>query len=321
MADRAEHIAAFRRAEALLQGMATASAHALRVHCGTPIGAAAAQGLEDALDRLALLHGTARFENLSTTALFATAIQNELQLAHDSGPIPAAMHGDHLARAQALIDAARRGVRVSLRPPMHHPPGRGVYIEPLRPAFERSLRHRREPYMRWRDGIVVVLDETELTDLRAAGDTVDVLFLDADELLDLAGSGDQSTFEAELDRRLAASRAASDRIGESRERARLRALLKQSHLLRGLRNRLEGDHPAAHRATQPIVAENRALLEALLVTALADSAVIADPLAASIDHERQVRDLIAHVAAEPDDPAGLRPHFRAVAGHMTTSRR
>ena len=89
---------------------------------------------------------------------------------------------------------------------------------PLRPELEGSLHERREPYMGWRDGVVVVLSEAELAALRAAGDEVDVLFLDPDELLDLDGDGDRPALEAELERRLAAARAAPDRVGDSRKR-------------------------------------------------------------------------------------------------------
>lgn len=315
MADRSEHLAAFDRIAALLRAGAAANAHALETRRGTPAGAAVERQLEHTLDRLAVLYGRGSYENRSTSALFENAIENELRLAHEREAAGAGPSAVHAARAHALVDAARRGVRLRVLPPPPARPMRGVYVAPLRPELEQSLQRRREPYLAWRGGAVAVLPETELATLRAAGDEVAVLFLDPDELLDLDGRGDRPALEAELERRLAAARAAPDRVGDSRDRHLQRLLLRQSTLLRNLRDRLAAEHPAAHGAIQPILGENRAMLEAAL-TGAAPRAAAADPLSASIDHERELQALVTRWAAEPDT-AGLLARFQAVAAAGT----
>jgi hypothetical protein len=307
----AEERVAFHQLDALLRSTAAVSARALRAGRGTPADRALDRQLEHTLDRLALLYGRGTYENLSTEEIFAMVLENELRLAADLDEQAAAAA---TARATSLLSAARRGVRLHVREPA--PPARvyrGVYVAPLRPEFEQSLWHRREPYMRWRDGALVVLDEDEAAALRADGVEADVLFLDPNELLDLAGRGDRPTLEAELDQRLAAARAAPDRVGDSRDRHLLRMLHAQSIVLRNLRDRLTGDHPGAHAALLPILAEHRRLLEERLADEPDPRAVSQDPLGASIGREREVHALVGRWAAEPDDPAGLRGRFRAVA--------
>jgi len=305
--DRSEHLAAFDQLANELHTAATTQAHALRAHRGTAAGEALDGALEHTLDRLALLYGRGTHENLDTTEMFETAIANEIALAHERAA--AGLSTDH--HAQALIDAARRGVRINVSG--HLPqarPLRGAYVAPLRPELRAWLHQRHEPFIAWRDGIVVALPEEELARLRQAGDEVEVLFLDADEMLDLAAR-DRAAFEAELDRRLAAARAAPDHVGDSRERHLQRLLHRQSIVLRGLRDRLAGGHPGAHQAIQPIVARNRAALENALAGAAPTRAALADPLSAAIDHERRVQELAARWAAEPDE-AGLHNRFAAV---------
>jgi uncharacterized protein (DUF2267 family) len=257
-----------------------------------------------------VLHGLGTYENLSTLEIVRTAIRNELRLARE---VEAPESDAALARAQAIVAAARRGVRLHVR---DAGPSiairRGVYVEPLRPEFERQLWHRREPYLRWRDGAVVVLPETALDGLRANDGEVAVLFLDPDELLDLEARGDRAEFEAELERRLTAARAAPDRVGDSHDRHVRRMLLRQSTVLRNLRDRLAADHPAAHAALLPVLAESRTLLASRLSAAPPPGAR-EDPLGTTIDAERELQTLVTRLAAEPDDPAGLRGRFRAVA--------
>src|SRR6185369_12077431 len=133
-----------------------------------------------------------------------------------------------------------------------------------------------------------------------------VLFLDPDELLDLDGRGDRPALEAELERRLAAARAAPDGVGDSRERHLVRLLLRYGTVLRNLRGRLAADHPAAHAALLPILAGQRAQLEAALVAAPPTRAALEDPLAVSIALERELQALLTRWANEVDDAAGLR---------------
>lgn len=311
MASAPEQLAAFGQLDSLLRGTAAASARALQVHRGTPAGDALERQLEHTLDRLALLYGRGTYENLTTADILETALSNELRLAADLDGPPAAAAA---ARAQALADAARRGVRLHVRPP---PPSvrlyRGVYVQPLRPELERLLWARHEPYLRWRDGAVLIMPEDEADVLRAAGDEVAVLFLDSDELLDLDARGDRPARDAELDRRLAAARSAPDGVGDSRERHALAMLLDQSTVLRNLRDRLAADHPAARAALLPVIADHRAHLEARMATGPAGRAVPGDPLGASVDGERAVQALVGQWAAAPDDPSGLRDRIRAVA--------
>jgi hypothetical protein len=306
-----EERAAFDQLAALLQTTAAANARALEDRRGTPAGRVLEEQFEQTLDRLALLYGRGTYENLSTAEIVQTAVGNELLLAvalEDPESAAAVM------RARSLVDAARRGVRLHVREPA--PPVtlyRGVYVEPLRPELQRSLWQREEPYLRWRDGAVVILREDEADALRAAGDEIDVLFLDPDQLLGLDARGDRAALEAELERRLAAARAAPDRVGDSRDRYVLRMLLRQSIVLRNLRDRLAAGHPAAHAALLPILAGHRALLEARLAAGPSAPVMLRDPLGASIDSERGVQALVSRWAAEPGDPAGLRGRFRAVA--------
>jgi hypothetical protein len=306
-----EERAAFDQLVARLHGAAAASARALRRHRGTPAGRALDRQLEHTLDRLALLYGRGTYENLSTEEIFALALTYERRLAADLDEQAAAAA---TARVRSLVGAARRGVRLHVRePPSSVRIYRGVYVAPLRPEFERSLWQRREPYLRWRDGVVAVLHEDEVAALRAGGEEADVLFLDPDELLDLDARGDRRALETELDRRLTAARAAPDQVGDSRDGYLLRLLHAQSIVLRNLRERLAGEHPAAHAALLPLLAEHRGLLEERLAGEPVPSAARDDPLGASIDHERELHALAGRWAAEPDDPAGLRGRFRAVA--------
>jgi hypothetical protein len=310
VAKPSDHHAAFTQIADELHASAAANARALVQYRGLPAAEALERQLEHTLDRLALLYGRGSYENIGTNGLFATAIRNEVALAHERGHNAASQH---LARAQALVNSARRGVRLRVHGDMPSAEAlRGVYLAPLRPEFVQSLHERREPYLRWRDGVVVVLSEEELATLRAASDEVDVLYLDPDELLDLAGQGDRPALEAELERRLAAARAAPDRVGDSRERHLGRLLHRQSMILRTLRDRLATDHPVSHRALLPIVSGNRTLLEAALAATPPSGGTPADPLDASIEHERRLQELVTHWAAEPDE-AGLRSRFAAVA--------
>jgi hypothetical protein len=321
MASIAEERGAFEQLAGHLRNTAASGARALRVHRGTPAGSSLDRHLEHTLDRLALLYGRGTYENLSTEDITETAVNNELRLA-------AALEEPHAAaatgRARALVDAARRGMRLHVREPA---PSvrllRGVYVAPLSPELERSLSAREEPYLRWEDGAVLLLGEEELDGLRAASDEVNVLFLDADELLDLDFRDDRPALEAELASRQTAARSAPDRVGDSRDRYLLRLLDGQSIVLRNLRDRLAQEHPSAHAALLPILAEHRGLHEERLAAqptapqsagprAAAPEAA-ADPLGATIESERN---LVAHArkwTAEPGDPAGLRERFRVVA--------
>jgi hypothetical protein len=314
VASIAEERDAFDQVAAQLRGAAAASARGLQARRGTPAGDALDSQLEHTLDRLALLYGHGTYENLSTEDIIDTAVHNEQRLAAelDEPDATAATR-----RARALVDAARRGVRLHVREPASSARlFRGVHVVPLRPEVENALRAREEPFLRWGDGAVLVADESRLATLRDAGDEVNVLFLDSDELLDLDFRDDRPTLDAELERRRAAALTAPDRVGDSRDRYLLRLLDGQSIVLRNLRDRLADGHPSAHAALQPILAEQRALLEERLATQPAASAE-ADPLGAAIDAERGVQELVGRWAAEPGDPAGLRNRFRVVGNAGT----
>ena len=321
MANVADERAAFDQLAGQLRDASAAAARGLRAHRGTPAGDTLDSQLEHALDRLALLYGHGTYENLSTEDIVETAVQNEQRLA-------AALDGPDAAaaaqRARALVDAARRGVRLHVREPA---PSvrlfRGVHVTPLRPEVEQALQAGEEPYLLWGDGAVFVTDEDGLAELRAAGDEVNVLFLDADELLDLDLRGDRPALEAELERRRAAAVAAPDRVGDSRDRYLRRLLDGQNIVLRNLRDRLADGHPSAHAALQPVLAEHRALLESRLAARPSPRAE-QDPLDGAIDTERGVQELVGRWAAEPGDPAGLRDRFRVVADagtHLTALER
>jgi hypothetical protein len=312
VASIAEERAAFEQLAAQLRSAAAHSARGLRAHRDAPAGSALDRHLEHTLDRLAMLYGRGTYENLSTVDIVETAVDNELRLAAElDGPDAAAATG----RARALVDAARRGVRLHVKEPA---PSvrlfRGVHVAPLRPELEHALWAREEPYLRWGDGAVLVLDEDELAALRAAGDEVNVLFLDADELLDLDFGDDRPALEAELERRRAVALTAPDRVGDSRDRYLLRLLHGQSIVLRNLRDRLADEHPSAHAALLPVLAGHRTLLEDRLAAAEPPTEeALGDSLGASIDTERDVLSHVSRWSAEPGDPAGLRGRFRAVA--------
>ena len=312
MASVDEERAAFGQVAGQLRGAAAAAARGLQAHRGTPAGDALDSQLEHTLDRLARLYGHGTFESLSTEDIVETAVDNELRIA-------SALDGDDATaatrRARALVDAARRGVRLHVREPA--PSARlfrGAYVTPLRPELQHALWAREEPYLNWADGAVFVMDEDGLDELRAAGYEVHVLFLDSDELLDLDGRGDRPALEAELERRHAAAQAAPDRVGDSPDRYLLRLLDKQSIVLRNLRDRLADGHPSAHAALQPVLAEHRALFGAKLAASPAASpAAEQDPLGGAIESERGVQRLLSRWAAEPGDPAGFRDRFRVTA--------
>jgi hypothetical protein len=327
VASIAEERAAFEQIAGQLRDAAATAARGLRAHRGTPAGDALDRQLEHTLDRLAMLYGRGTYENLSTEDIVETAVQNEQRLAAELDEPDATAAA---RRAQALVDAARRGVRLQVREPAARVRlFRGVHVTPLRPELVSALQAREEPYLVWGDGGVLVADEDTVARLRGAGDEVNVLFLDSDELLDLDFRRDRPALEAELERRRAVAVASPDRVGDSRDRYLLRLADGQSIVLRNLRDRLADEHPSAHTALQPILAEGRALHEDRLAAQAAPPAATAapapapapaagqDPLGAAIDSERGVQELLGRWAAEPGDPAGLRERFRAIAGTGT----
>lgn len=309
MATPSEHFAAFRQIDGLLREAATASACALAAHRGGPAAADVEGHLEHTLDRLAWLHGRGTFENLSTEELFRSAIASQVHDARETGGTESA---EALARAQALVDAARRGNGLHIEGLAPVEPRRGVYVDPLRPAVEQQLHKTRRPFMRWRNGAMLVLTQRALEALRTEGDHVDVLFLDSDELLDLEQRGDPAALDAELARRLSIARAAPDHIGDVRAEYRVRRLLHQSTLLRNLRDRLAAAHAAAHRALLPILAQQRAVLETALRAVPQVPSAAAEALDESIAQEQLLQTLVARWAVEPDI-AGFGLRFRAVA--------
>jgi hypothetical protein len=300
----------FDQLAAQLRDAAATSARGLRATRGTPAADALDGQLEHTLDRLALLYGRGTYENVSTEDLVDAAVQREQRLAADlDEPEATAAAG----RARALVDAARRGVRLHVREPSPEVRLlRGAYVTPLRPELESELRAGEEPFLPWGDGAVVVADEDRLARLREAGDQVSVLFLDPDELLDLDYRGDRPALEDELERRRNAARDAPDRVGDSRDRYLLRILDAQNINLRNLRDRLADGHPSAHAALLPILAGHRAQFEDRLAAQPAAPGTEQDPLGTAIDSERAVRRLASQWAAEPGDPAGLRDRFRVV---------
>ena len=301
-----------------LRDAAAASARGLRALRGTPAGDVLDRQLEHTLDRLAQLYGHGVYEALTTPEIVETAVENEQRLATALGESDAA---GATGRARALVDAARRGVRLHVR----EPAGsvrlyRGVYVAPLRPEREQALWADEEGYLRWDDGAVLILTEDDLPALRAEGGEVRVLFLDADELLDMDARGDRPALDAELERRRSVARAASAEIGDSPDSYVLRLLHGQNIVLRNLRDRLAGDHPSAHESLLPILADERALLEQRLAAQPAPAGADQDPLGGAIEAERAVQDNVGRWAAEPDDPAGLRARFKVVADagtHLT----
>lgn len=314
---RAAHLAAFDEIASLLRESVTANVFALEAHQGTPAAATIERQLEHTLDRLALLYGYGTFENLSVSAIFQAAIDMEMLIAKEvAGSAPALAH-EHRRAARELLDAARRGVNVSVHESPNVPVHRGVYVESPRQELLARLHAYRDPYLRWKAGIVTILREEEIDSLRSAGDSVDILFLDADELLDLAGRNDQPAAEAEFARRLALARASATRIGDSFERHIQHRLLRQSTTLRNLRNRVAVEHPAAHRALAPILNAHRARLHAATLAIPPSRATLADPLTASIAHEQSLQNLLARATASSTDPARLGNHFRLVANAGT----
>jgi hypothetical protein len=318
MASIAEERTAVDQLTSQLRDAAAASARGLQALRGTPAGDALDRQLEHTLDRLALLYGHGVYEALSTPEIVETAVENEQRLAAAlNEPDAAAAAG----RARALIDAARRGVRLHVREPADSVRlYRGVYVAPLRTEVEQALWAEEAGYLRWGDGAVLILNEDELAEIRAAGDDAKVLFLDADELLDMDFSGDRPALEAELERRRTVAQAAPDGVGDSPDSYVLRLLHGQNIVLRNLRDRLAGDHPSAHESLLPIVADERTLFERRLAAQPASAGAGQDPLGGAIEAERAVQDHLGRWAVEPDDPAGLRDRFKVVADagtHLT----
>jgi hypothetical protein len=309
MATPSEHFAAFRQIDGLLREAAAASARVLAAHRSGPAAADVGGHIEHSLDRLAWLHGRGTFENLSTEELFRSAIASQV---HEARETDGAESTEALDRAQALVDAARRGNGLHIEGLAPVEPRRGVYVEPLRLEVEQRLHKTRRPFMRWRNGAMLVLTQRDLQALRAEGDQVDVLFLDSDELLDLEQRNDPAGLDVELAQRLALARAAPDQVGDGRAEYRVRRLLRQSTLLRNLRDRLAAEHPAAHRALLPILAQQRTVLETALHALPQTPSVVADALNEAITLEQTLRALVTRWAAEPDI-AGFGLRFRAVA--------
>src|SRR5271169_2946044 len=136
MASVNEERDAFEQLATQLRDAAAASARGLRTSRGTPAGNALDRQLEHTLDRLALLYGRGTYEALSTADIVETAVANEQRMASALGGSDAAAAN---GRAQALVDAARRGVRLHVREPA---PSvrlyRGAYVAPLSPELQSS---------------------------------------------------------------------------------------------------------------------------------------------------------------------------------------
>jgi hypothetical protein len=314
MAGGGEHRAAFREIANELRAGAIANARALNVRRDSPAGDVLDRQLENTLDRLAAMHGRGVFENLSPEAIFHSAIETDVAIAHARAALGDDVAGASPGRAQRLIDAGRRGAGINLRgeiPP--HRPFHGAYIEPASENLLLYLQQSREPFVRWEQGVLVILQATVLESLRANGYKVEILYLDGDELLDLDAAGDKAGFAAETNRRLAQARLADDHVGDSRQHHLLRLADKQNRILRNLRDQLQlKGHSAARAAILPEIAASRTIYEAALMAAPMHRAAIRDPLAAVIVHEKKARQMAEKFAAE-ENVAGLREHFRIVA--------
>ena len=312
------HVARFDAVADLLRSSAQAHAHALARHRGSAAEAELEMRLDQALNQLAVLYGRGSYEMLSTAEIIDAAIDNELHLAHELPDSQAAAVAAR-TRAQLLVDVSRRGANLRIRG-LHEPQvKRGVYLSSVRSEVLAGLQASREPYLRWRDGIVVVLDEARIAELRAAGDNVAVLFLDPDELLDLAERDESSALDRELARRLATAQASPARLGDSSHRHLRRRLLRQSTVLRNLRDRLSAEHPVAHASLAAVLDSHRALLRATLAAAPPPRHVVADPLVASTGYTEAVQELLARVADDVD-PAGFGSRFRAAVATTSGTR-
>ena len=297
-----------------LRSSAQVHAYALARHRGTAAESEFDARLEHTLDRLAVLYGHGTYEELSTEAIVETAIDFELRLAHELDGTEVAEQAR--ARAQGLVNAARRGFRLRVRG-LHAPVIlRGVYVRPFRPEVAGMLHGSHEPYLRWRDGIVAVLPEATIAELRADGDRVDVLFLDPDELLDLvdrAARDDGAALEAELGRRAAVAAATPEQLGDSRTRRVRRLLLRQTTVLRNLRDRLAAEHPVAHAALLPVLDSHHQALRSALGAAPLPRDAVADVVGASARYAAAVERSVANAASDPDLP-GFGAMYRAAAG-------
>ncbi|KYF77253.1 hypothetical protein BE20_39905 [Sorangium cellulosum] len=336
MPTRDEHKAAFRQLLDLLHTSLDTCAAAIRSLPGAPEQAALEAHFEVLLDRHADLYGIGTYENNVTSAIFSSAVHNEawMALEHEaeaSRPRVTseeerqellARAASHRRRARALIDACRRGVR--LRVPQgipHVDPYRGVYITPDTPEVRRLLTYDREPFIRFRDGVVATVHDSRIADFQALDAAVAVLYLDGDALHDAAVDAAQSAAaQAALERDFAARLEYSERegkgVGEPIAAQTRRALLHQSHVLRNLGRRAASEHPAAHQAMTPVLREHTAMLLDAIAAFPVAPAVRGGPdalLSAVVDQERR---MTAHAAAwaasaRAEDAAGLRAHFEA----------
>ncbi|WP_437952429.1 hypothetical protein WME98_18035 [Sorangium sp. So ce296] len=336
MSTRDEHKAAFRQLLDLLHASLDTCAAAIRALPGAPEQAALEAHFEVLLDRHADLYGIGTYENNVTSAIFSSAVHNEawMALEHEAEASRPRVTSEeerqellaraslHRRRAHALIDACRRGPRLRVpRGIPHVDPYRGVYIAPDTPEVRRLLMYDREPFIRFRDGVVATVRDSRIADLQALGAAVIVLYLDGDALHDAAVEATQSAAgQPALERDLAARLEYSERegqgVGEPFAAQTRRALLHQSHVLRNLGRRAASEHPAAHEAMSPVLREHTAmLLDALAAFPVAPAARGGPEalLSAVVDQERR---MTAHAAtwavrASAEDAAGLRAHFEA----------
>jgi hypothetical protein len=327
-----EHRRAFDELADGLRQSLQAGSHALQSQRGTPTADVLERHFEHTLDRLAHLYGSGTYENLSVSAIFASAVHGESLAAYEylreARHLPASQPEGrqrltesaerHRQRAHALINAARRGERLSVpNDPPAISPRRGVYVTPLTPEVYALLMRNRPPSVRWRDGAVASIGEATIDSLREIGAEATILFLDTDELHDEADKRTPEALQAEFGRRLAAAKADGGRgVGEPLARHINRLLLHQSNVLRNLQYRLRREHEIAHRAVQPILVENRRLLAAGLVAHPTwepeGGTPPHDPFARTIALERAAQEHAAiwQAHGQKDDAAGLRFKFQ-----------
>ncbi len=310
MPDRESQIPAFCQIADDLRTMAVANARALEEHRCAPAAAILEKQLEHTLDRLARFYGRGSYENLTTQRIFQIAVDEEIQFAQELDP---ADRAGALSRAHRLVDASRRGRRLNVKAYPARSPARVIYVEPFRPEFRIQLLSVTEPFLTRENGAVVVRNELEINELRAAGDDVFILFLNAPDFLDLIERHDRLVLDAELVQRLAQARAAPDRIGDSRPAYIRNQLLQHDVGLRNLRDRLAAEAPAARRELLPILAEHRQLLERELIRA--PQGRPCSPLEESIAREREFQYLLScwTAAAEADNATGMLGSLKVVA--------
>jgi hypothetical protein len=163
-------------------------------------GGPAQRLLDAALERYADIYRRSSYQSLPLGQLLSSALHTEARLAYEhqahalrleQAGHSASAHAlrrtglQHHKRFDGLADSARRAhnLNVLTRRP-YIMPYRGVYMNPMSQELVDQLYFARNYYVSWRGGLVALIKEDQIDELRRVASQVVIVYLDAEALSD-----------------------------------------------------------------------------------------------------------------------------------------